>query len=499
MLSMHPFTSGCKRADGQFGACGWVFGGSVLDRVTKDFPVFDCDAHVNDPLQIWEYVPDADRELVRSTYWRDDSTGWLNGSRRVMGGGMAEWTPMYNPMIIAGPQMNKKIMRRLLGMVPLADEQREYLAHQGAFDPHERIKDLDLMGIDQVLVIPTAMLANFPFAENHDGARAFCRAYNDWARDWCSEEQDRLFPAAMLPIQDADYAAEEIRRIAGLGFPVGLIRPFDARGDYPNRVGTPLGDVFGKWTSSLDPVFRAFEETGVCLGMHTFPAGVQGRTAGPGLLASPGEFLSHAGVDYQTLSFIFEAQTWLAQVLLSGFLDRYRDLKMLIFESNSSWITYVLDACDRLFKLYRREREVSAERLPSEAFFDQCAFSFESDEALTFRQWEMFRAHGLWASDAYHHDGADVWSAIREMTDCGVPKEAQVELLGGNARRLYGIEGKLFVTEEPPPIKRPDWFPQGPEFEEWAELIKDPRKNAAALQSKGFENPLKAALQGLVG
>ena len=470
-----------------------------MERLTKDFAVFDCDAHINDPLQIWDYVAESDKELVKATYWRDESAAWLNGDRRVMGGGNDEWAPMYNPIVIAGPQMNKKILRRLLSMVPLTDEQREYLAHKGATDPHERVKDLDLMGIDQVLVIPTVTIANLPFAENAEGVRAFCRAYDDWARDWCSAEQDRLFPAAMLPMQNAEYAAEEVRRVANLGFPVGLIRPLDARGQYPNKIGSPLSDVFGKWTESFDPVFRAFEETGVCLGMHTFPAGVQGRTAGPGLLGSPGEFLSHAGVDYQTLSFIFEAQTWLAQVLLSGFLDRYRNLKMLIFESNSSWLTYVLDACDRLFKLYRREREVNAERLPSEAFFEQCAFSFESDETLTFRQWPLFKDHGLWASDAYHHDGADVWTAIREMGDCGVPKEVQAQLLGGNARRLYGIEGKLFVTEEAAPIQRPDWFPQGPEFEEWAELIKDPRGNAVLLHEKGFENPMAAALRDMAG
>ena len=27
--------------------------------ITKDFPVFDCDAHINDPAQIWDYVPEA--------------------------------------------------------------------------------------------------------------------------------------------------------------------------------------------------------------------------------------------------------------------------------------------------------------------------------------------------------------------------------------------------------------------------------------------------------
>ena len=40
-----------------------------MERVTKSFPVFDCDAHINDPTKIWDYVPESKKELVRNTYW----------------------------------------------------------------------------------------------------------------------------------------------------------------------------------------------------------------------------------------------------------------------------------------------------------------------------------------------------------------------------------------------------------------------------------------------
>ena len=41
-----------------------------MDRLTKSFSVFDCDAHINDPIEIWDYVPESQKELVRNTYWR---------------------------------------------------------------------------------------------------------------------------------------------------------------------------------------------------------------------------------------------------------------------------------------------------------------------------------------------------------------------------------------------------------------------------------------------
>jgi predicted TIM-barrel fold metal-dependent hydrolase len=446
-----------------------------MERATKSFPVFDCDAHINDPTQIWDYVPESKKELVRNTYWRSDSEAWLNGNQPVMGGGNGHFQG-YNPICIAGPQMNKKIMRKL-NTLPLTDDQKAYLHHDGALDPHARIKEMDLMGIDQVLVIPTMVIMHLPFARDPEGIDAFCQAYNNFLVDWTGEERGRLYGAALLPIQDPERAAKEIHRAAGLGHPVGLIRPIDANALYPNDDAPTMMATGGPY----DPVFRAFEETGMVLGMHTFPAPSFPHPLGDEYLASPGELFTRAGTDSQTFSFIHEMQVWLAQVLITGFLDRYPRLKMAVFESNAEWLAYTLDTCDRYFDLYANERPAHAKRRPSEAFYDQCVVSFESDEIGVFRQWQQYENIAIWASDAYHHDGADSWSAIRNMDAAGVPTETQAKLLGENARRMYGIEPKLFVTEEPPPIERPDWFPQGPELDEWAEMVAHPRQYAAQL------------------
>src|SRR5262249_23617445 len=236
-----------------------------------------------------------------------------------------------------------------------------------------------------------------------------------------------------------------------MGFRVALIRPIEARGKYQNFICPGL--TSGSPTQTMDKVFRKFEETGLVLGMHTFPAnnpeiGTSIRAAVPTVpMTSPGDILGRAGemhsggrmVDVQTLSFIFEAVAWLPQVLLSGMLDLYPKLTMAIFESNSSWLPMLLEHWDRLFKLYANERTMKTDRLPSEAFYQQCFIAFESDEAPTFRQWDRFEDVGLWSSDAYHHDGADSWSAIREMRGAGVPESVQAKLLGANARRMYGI------------------------------------------------------------
>jgi len=456
------------------------------ERVTKTFPVFDCDAHINDPDAIWtDYVEPEYRELVRRSYWKDAHQTYLNGRTPTIGGAAYDF-PGYNPICIAGPQMSKKIARKLqqIGLTP---EQKKYVEHPGAYDPQARLREMDLMGIDQVMIIPTMMVANFPFVENLDGAYAFARAYNNWARDYCAAAPDRLFPAGWLPLQSIHYTCRELERIADMGFRVALIRPIDAQGKYPNYIFP--GFTGGSPTNTMDKVFRKLEETGIVLGMHTFPAtnpvaGTALRAPLPAIpMVSPGELIGRAGemhtggrmVDVQTMSFIFEAVAWLAQVLLSGMLDLYPKLRMAIFESNATWLPQLLAHWDRLFRLYANERNLKTDRLPSDAFYQQCYIAFESDETGAFRQWDVFEDIGVWSSDAYHHDGADSWSAMREMRAAGVPEAVQAKLLGGNARRMYGIESKLAVTEEPAAVERPPWFPGGEDLEQWAAVEADPR------------------------
>jgi hypothetical protein len=183
-------------------------------------------------------------------------------------------------------------------------------------------------------------------------------------------------------------------------------------------------------------------------------------------------------------------------VLLSGFLDIYPRLRMAVFESNATWVPALLEHADRLWTLYASERRIKSDRLPSEAFRQQCFVAFESDEDAVFRQWDSFEDVGLWSSDAYHHDGADSWSALRRMQEAGTPAHVREKLLGANARRMYGIEGKVFVREEPASIPRPDWWPTAQEVEEFARVQADPRRHGGGLDvSKLDPRMLLAAMR----
>jgi predicted TIM-barrel fold metal-dependent hydrolase len=419
--------------------------------VRKSFPVFDCDAHVVEmPHLFRNYVSDRERDLLRDYYFQDEemgSQGILNGKRNMWA------TPGYQMAgaagSIRGPGFDKGVQRALqrrMASMALTAEQMEFMDHKGVRDPHARISDMEYMGIDQVLVIPTMINAYLPFVENAHAAAVVARAYNDWVYDYCQAYPDRLYPCGVIAVQDPILAVREIRRIADRGFPVVAIRPIDALGRYPNH-------------PSYEPLWSAIEETGLVVGMHTFPSGHSPFPSNTnGTLYSPGEIVHLAGVDSQVAGFQFEAVTWTAFVVLSGFLDRHPRIKMTIFESSATWLPFVLDACDAAFKRYGAERAHRGTRLPSEAFHQQCKISFESDETLVFEMHEYFHDVTIWASDMYHHDAEDAWEAIELMGKAGVPEDRMIKMLGTNAAELYGIEPKLFVTDYKE-FKPPDWFP----------------------------------------
>ena len=81
---------------------------------------------------------------------------------------------------------------------------------KGGFDPHARMPDMELDGIDAVFLYPTLGLFSGAI-EDPQLAAATCRAYNRWLADYCKPYPDRLFGVAMLPMQSIELAIEEMR------------------------------------------------------------------------------------------------------------------------------------------------------------------------------------------------------------------------------------------------------------------------------------------------
>jgi predicted TIM-barrel fold metal-dependent hydrolase len=443
--------------------------------MVKEFPTFDCDAHVTEPPWLWDrakdYLSKEEFEALKASMWFDPESNQLVvnghpetglGSQRIHGN-----PGMVNVLSLAGPGLKHDIqralnVRNLNPATAINAEQADYLDHKGSYLPQPRLRDMDVQGIDQVMIIPTD-IDTYPWIQNAMGARAMCKAYNDWAYEYCQENPERLYFAALLPMQDPKFAEQEVYRVAAKGCRVGLIRPIDAMGNYP---------IQPKYAR----VWHAMEETGVVYGMHPFPAF--------GVLKPPAYTEQYSGAELIGLTasssglphffltnvqnFQAEASLWVTMVLMSGFFERYPKIRAAVFEASSTWLSFLLDECDKAYRLYRNERRLAPlKRLPSETFFEHCVTGFEGDEAPPSRLPEFYQNILAWSSDVYHHDGDDAWRAIETMRNCELPEPYQAKFLGENARRLYKIDApKSFIRERVTEIERPDWWPTAREVTE---------------------------------
>jgi len=119
---------------------------------------------------------------LKTTIWWDAESRLLivNGPRRGSGSarrGAAGSPGRCGVITNAGPGVKHDIqralnVRNLNPKTALTQEQVAYLDHSGSYEPKPRLKDMDVQGIDQVMIIPTE-IDIYPWLENALGAKAF--------------------------------------------------------------------------------------------------------------------------------------------------------------------------------------------------------------------------------------------------------------------------------------------------------------------------------------
>jgi uncharacterized protein len=420
---------------------------------TKNFPVFDCDSHVVEPPAIWdEYVPARQRAWVKSQFCFHTDSDLLMINGHVVPAARER----SNAAEVGWARWNKEEVGKY---TPGTEEwQARFGRLLGCRDPHARLNDMDALGIDQVMLFPT-WFVRLALLRDPQAAAILARAYNDWVQDYCAPDRRRLYPCAVLPLQSVEGSVQELRRIAKLGFKAAAVRPCFWNGRYPTL-------------PEFDPLWREFDALGVVLAMHTFPSRealtpewgrrmAEASGSGQGLLFtdeavvySPGQFVSNITFamdptidSSEALGFVMEAMVWVTTVLMTGWLDKFPKLKAAVLESNASWLPLVLGKSKNFLDLFAFQRGNRPIRDPYESFHERCFIGFESDEVMVYRLWDLFKDVAIWSSDYPHHDAEDSWEALDNMKKYEVPEPVRRDMLGENARRLYGIEPLLKVTE----------------------------------------------------
>jgi uncharacterized protein len=365
-------------------------------------PIVDGDGHVVEPEAAWARLPDHQRPRIHAD---------ANGYEHVLVGGTEILAVPLGTLARPGSTFDDPSTFR-----PLAE------AQPGGSDPLARRADMDREGIDQAVLYPTIGLY-FTLVADPAGAVALARAYNDWLASYCAADPRRLFGAALLPLQDPDAAAHELRRaVTELGFVAGFVRPNPCHGrSLPDR--------------AYEPLWHAAEELDVPIAVH------EGSSVIVPTLGSDRPFnplVLHAA------SHSFEAMLACAQLIAFGVLERHPRLRVVFLESSGGWVPFWLERLDEQAESFGGFCP-GLELRPSEYFARQCAIGFEVRERTLPALAPFIGPERIvWGSDYPHHDATfpGAVDAIR-ATVASCPTATQARVLGHNARTLYRLPRRI--------------------------------------------------------
>lgn len=185
-----------------------------------------------------------------------------------------------------------------------------------------------------------------------DMAAAFARAVNDWlAKEWLDRDP-RLRASIVVPLQNIEYAVDEIERCAKDQRFVQILVPVMGE--------VPLG------RRSLWPIYAAAERHGLPIGIHAGSAYRHPVTS----LGWPTWYVE----DYAAQSQGFQSQ--LASLVTEGVFAKFPGLKVVLIESGVTWLPPFLW---RLAKFWRGLRtEVPwVDRSPTEIVRDHVRLTIQ--------------------------------------------------------------------------------------------------------------------------
>lgn len=145
-------------------------------------------------------------------------------------------------------------------------------------------------------------------------AKAFARAVNDWVRHEWLDRDSRLRASIVVPIQNIEYAVDEVNRCAADPRFVQVL--FLALGEQP----------LGK--SHFWPIYRAAEKHGLTIGIHA-GSSYHHAVTGSG-------WPSYWVEDYAAQSLGFHAQV--GSLIAEGVFVKFPRLKAVMIESGVTWL-----------------------------------------------------------------------------------------------------------------------------------------------------------------
>lgn len=358
-----------------------------------DFAIVDADGHVQEKFAPWE-------DLLEEPYKKKAPRVVESGGRKQLLMEGRIWAKPEGVGCGIGAVPHNRAPQRTTGMV----------------DPVQRIKDMDLEGIQVAVNFGTTAFLSLPFLEDKDYACAIARAYNNWLYQYCQHDSQRLKGVAAVAMQEPSEAAKELRRCAkDFGF-VAVATSAHSAGrnlDHPD----------------FYPFFQTAEELQVPVCVHV----------GSGRPAAAADRFDNALFVHAT-THPFEQMIGVMCIIGGGVLEKFPKLKVAFLEAGAGWVPFWMERLDEHYEYM--QAAVPLLKMPPSEYVRQrdVYFSFEPDETtLPFVMDFIGDDRLVFASD-YNHSDCKFPNVVKEvLAREDIAAASMPKIMGENAKRLYSI------------------------------------------------------------
>jgi predicted TIM-barrel fold metal-dependent hydrolase len=292
-------------------------------------------------------------------------------------------------------------------------------ARSGHTDPYERLKDMDIDGVDVSSTYCEVSAFRYLYLVKN-GWKEATRAFNEALAEFASADPRRLIVSYQIPIHDVDAAVEEVERAAAVGCK-SLQLPV-----FPAELGLP-----DYWERRYDPLWSVIQETGlpICchIGMNTALDDIARRDPTP----QKGIF-----VPCVPLSTAEAFGMW----VMGGVFARFPGLKVVFVEPGLGWVSWWLYIADD-FVLRQGYEFPAIKELPSHYFRRNVFLTFiDEPDAVRHGHDRLGIENIMWSSD-YPHPVSS-WPnsrAIVEKMFHDIDPEDRQLVVSGNAARVWNL------------------------------------------------------------
>ena len=278
-----------------------------------------------------------------------------------------------------------------------------------------RVRNLDKDAIDVAVLSPNSPALDLVwFPDDPELAAAYCRAENNYMRQYAGEFPERLQWAGVVPWQDADLAVRELHRMADMG------------NQALNMKAVP---VAGRqwWDPYYDPIYAELETLGWPIIIHDTKHESMGQER-----FADNFFFSHM------VGRVFESMVCMMTFICGGVLERFPKLNLVCLETGASQMPWWLGRMDEHHeKLPHLVPWLKMK--PSEYFMRQVYVGCEPFEDEHFElAVEMLGDDNLvLATDTPHWDSSPPGEVTRPIVESDkLTDENKRKILGENAARI---------------------------------------------------------------